>query len=135
MKWLKQSYFFHSRELHNGFDSFEDLKNVPGLQKNFFDKFVKVHQIVLPGEEAWDLRKGAHGIEIKSPVHLIKPKVFHLPKPFNCFTLQTFFMLFLELEYFIMFKIEEMKHIKLQSTNLCYPTSHLINPYCPYSDI
>jgi len=49
----KTAYLIHShRELHNGFDSFEDLKNVPGLQKNFFDKFVKVHQIVLPGEEA-----------------------------------------------------------------------------------
>jgi len=44
----KTAYILHShRELHNGFESFEDIKEIPGLRKNFFDKFLKVHQIVL----------------------------------------------------------------------------------------
>jgi len=49
----KTAYLIHShRELHNGFKDFNELKTVPGLQKNFFDRFIKVHQIVLPEESS-----------------------------------------------------------------------------------
>ena len=36
---------FRFRELRNGYESLEDLKTVPGLQKNFFDKFCSKNQI------------------------------------------------------------------------------------------
>merc|ERR1719381_130931 len=49
----KTAYLIHShRELHNGFKDYNELKTVPGLQKNFFDRFIKVHQIVLPEESS-----------------------------------------------------------------------------------
>ena len=44
----KTAFILHRhRELHGPFISLETLKNIPGLQKSFFNKFVKTHQIVL----------------------------------------------------------------------------------------
>ena len=33
------------RELHHGFQSLDELKDIPGIQKNFYMKFVTTHQI------------------------------------------------------------------------------------------
>ena len=44
----KTAFLLHThRELHGQFHSFEDLKTIPGLQKSFFNKFTKNHQVVL----------------------------------------------------------------------------------------
>lgn len=43
----KTAFLIHSqRELHGHFKSFERLKTIPGLQKSFFNKFIKTHQVV-----------------------------------------------------------------------------------------
>jgi len=44
----KTAFMIHShRELHGKFDSLDILKAIPGLQKSFFNKFTKTHQVVL----------------------------------------------------------------------------------------
>merc|ERR1712080_159362 len=44
----KTAFLIHShRELHGLFVSFETLKAIPGLQKSFFNKFLKTHQVIL----------------------------------------------------------------------------------------
>ena len=44
----KTAFLIHSqRELRGQFESFDNLQNIPGLQKSFFSKFIKTHQVVL----------------------------------------------------------------------------------------
>ena len=44
----KTAFMIHShRELHGKFDSLDILKAIPGLQKSFFNKFTRTHQVVL----------------------------------------------------------------------------------------
>ena len=44
----KTAFVLHThRELHGPFTSLNTLKDIPGLQKSFFSKFVRTHQIVL----------------------------------------------------------------------------------------
>ena len=44
----KTAFLIHShRELHGSLASLNVLKTIPGLQKSFFNKFVKTHQVVL----------------------------------------------------------------------------------------
>jgi len=44
----KTAFLLHThRELHGQFHSYQDLKTIPGLQKSFFNKFTKTHQVVL----------------------------------------------------------------------------------------
>ena len=44
----KTAFVLHShRELHGSFKSLSTLKEIPGLQKSFFNKFCKTHQVVI----------------------------------------------------------------------------------------
>lgn len=44
----KTAFLIHTyRDLHGKFESFDTLKSIPGLQKSFFPKFTKTHQIVI----------------------------------------------------------------------------------------
>merc|ERR1712029_230158 len=44
----KTAFMIHShRELHGNFENLEVLKSIPGLQKSFFNKFTRTHQVVL----------------------------------------------------------------------------------------
>lgn len=44
----KAAFIIHRhRELHGQLSSVEALRSIPGLQKSFFNKFIKTHQIVL----------------------------------------------------------------------------------------
>jgi len=44
----KTAFLIHShRELHGKFANLQKLQEIPGVQKSFFNKFVKTHQVVL----------------------------------------------------------------------------------------
>merc|ERR1719266_116156 len=44
----KTAFIIHThRELHGKFEDLAVLKTIPGLQKSFFNKFTKTHQVVL----------------------------------------------------------------------------------------